>query len=315
MISVSNLVKRFGSTVAVDGVSFDVPKGQVVGFLGPNGAGKTTTMRLLTGYLPPDDGEAKILDHSLQDESVEIRRRIGYLPENNPLPDDIETTDYLHYVGILRGIKDRNERMRRVKTVLKSCSLYDVVGKKLGELSKGYRQRVGLAAAILHDPDVLILDEPTSGLDPNQVRDVRELIQNLKAEKTLILSTHILTEVQSTCDRIIIINNGRIVADGTPELLRGSVQNVSRLVVSMKGPSDKVREALEKLAGVQSVRAHGRSNGESSFVVEAASDSDLREDVFHLAVKNKWPILGLQHERLGLEEIFHALTTGEGSES
>ncbi|OVE78167.1 hypothetical protein BVX98_01130 [bacterium F11] len=309
MIRVENLTKRFETTLAVDGISFDVPKGQLVGFLGPNAAGKTTTMRLLTGYLTPDDGTASLLDQDLSTHSLEIRRRLGYLPENNPLPDDIEVTDYLHFIGKLRGLDDLARRMDRVKYVLKLCSLGSVVGKKLGELSKGFRQRVGLAQAILHDPDILILDEPTSGLDPNQVKEVRGLIQNLKSEKTLLLSTHILSEVQSTCDRIIIINKGKIVADGSPSQIGGSLQNVTRLLVSLKGPIADVESSLKDLKGVHQVQVQpATEEAEDLFVVESDSKVDLREEVFRIAVKKKWPILALKQEKLNLEEIFSALT-------
>jgi ABC-2 type transport system ATP-binding protein len=304
MIHVSNLTKRYGSTLAVDGISFDIPQGQVVGFLGPNGAGKTTTMRLLTGYLPPDDGQANLLGRDLMNESLAIRQHVGYLPENNPLPDDIEVTDYLHFIGRLRGLHDDDHRMERVKLALKLCSLTSVVGKRLGELSKGYRQRVGLAQAIVHDPDILILDEPTSGLDPNQVQDVRGLISDLKKQKTLILSTHILSEVQHTCDRVLIINKGKIVADGTPGELSGSMQNKSRLFVTLKGPRDEVRKELAALSGVDQVSA----DASESFSVESGSGADLREAVFELAVRRHWPILELQQKSLSLEEIFRTLT-------
>src|SRR5258706_4684838 len=253
MIQVKNLSKRFGSSVAVDHISFEISQGQVVGFLGPNGAGKSTTMRLLTGYLPPDDGEAKFVGYNLLDHSLDIRRRLGYIPENNPLPDDIETSDYLHFIGRLRGLHNDNDRMTRVKRVIKLCSLGAAIGKKLGELSKGYRQRVGLAQAIIHDPDILILDEPTSGLDPNQVQEVRSLIQDLRKQKTLLISTHILTEVQQTCDRILIINKGKIVADGTPENLTGASQNVNRLYVSLRGPLEQIEGRLQSLSGVQKI--------------------------------------------------------------
>jgi ABC-2 type transport system ATP-binding protein len=304
VISVHNLVKRFGSTVAVDGVSFSIPQGQLVGVLGPNGAGKTTTMRVLTGYLPPDDGEAELLGQNLKTHSLEIRRRLGYLPENNPLPDDIEVTDYLHLVGKLRGLNESGHRQQRVKHVLKLCSLKEVVGKKLGELSKGYRQRVGLAQAIVHDPDILILDEPTSGLDPNQVQEVRALIQDLKKEKTLLLSTHILSEVQAACDRVLIIHRGKIVGDGTPQALGGDMQNKTRLKVALKGPHDQVRSALAELPGAENVSGPEQD----SFIVESASDRDLREDVFHLATRRNWPILALSQEKLSLEEVFKVLT-------
>ena len=310
MISVKNLTKRFGETVAVNNVTFEIPKGQLVGFLGPNGAGKTTTMRLLTGYLAPDDGEATLLGKNLSTESLEIRSKLGYLPENNPLPDDIEVTEYLHFIGRLRGLKNDSDRLSRVKTVLKLCSLGSVIGKKLGELSKGFRQRVGLAQSIIHDPDILILDEPTSGLDPNQVQDVRGLIQNLKAEKTLLLSTHILTEVQSTCDRIIIINNGQIAADGSPDRIGGHIQNVNRLMVSLRAGKEDVEASLKGLPGALKVELQqAHSSGEDLFMIESESSVDLREAVFKEAVEKKWPILEMKQERLNLEEIFRTLTT------
>lgn len=307
MISVTNLTKRFGSTLAVDNVSFEIAKGQVVGFLGPNGAGKTTTMRLLTGYLPPDDGAARLAGISLLSQSLEIRRRLGYLPENNPLPEDVEVTDYLHFVGRLRGLHDVADRQARVDRVMKSCSLTSVAGKKLGELSKGFRQRVGLAQAIIHDPDILILDEPTSGLDPNQVRDVRDLIQNLKQEKTVILSTHILSEVQHTCDRVLIISGGKIVADGEPKSLAGELQNVTRLYVALKGPQAEIREELSRMEGVNRL-VDDNSLEADGFVIESSAGRDLRYDVFCLAAARNWPLLALQQKRLSLEDVFRTLT-------
>jgi ABC-2 type transport system ATP-binding protein len=307
MISVQNLTKRFGTTLAVDNVSFEIAQGQVVGFLGPNGAGKTTTMRVLTGYLPPEEGSARLLGHDLSTDSLEIRRHLGYLPENNPLPDDIEVTEYLHFVGRLRGLHDNARRMDRVKRVVKLCSLTPVVGKRLGELSKGFRQRVGIAQAIVHDPDILILDEPTSGLDPNQVQDVRGLIQDLRRQKTLLLSTHILSEVQHTCDRVLIINKGRIVADGSPADLGGTVADMNRLFVALRGDAAEVRAALQTLSGVTRLSESGEGS-EAGVILESPASVDLREDVFRLAVERNWPILALRQERLSLEEVFRALT-------
>jgi ABC-2 type transport system ATP-binding protein len=307
MISVTGLTKRFGSTLAVDNVSFEIPKGQVVGFLGPNGAGKTTTMRLLTGYLPPDDGSARLMGINLLSQSIEVRRRLGYLPENNPLPDDIEVTEYLHYIGRLRGLHNAKDRAERVARVVKSCSLAAVAGKHLGELSKGYRQRVGLAQAIIHDPDILILDEPTSGLDPNQVRDVRELIQHLKAEKTVILSTHILSEVQHSCDRVLIISHGRIVADGDPKALAGSMEEVARLYIALKGPQAAIREEISRMDGVRRLWDDA-SIEPDGFIIESDAGRDLRYDIFCLAAARNWPMLAMQQKRLSLEEIFRTLT-------
>jgi len=300
MISVQNLTKKFGATTAVDRISFEIPQGQLVGFLGPNGAGKTTAMRILTGYIPPDDGRATLLGYDISEDSLAVRQRLGYLPENNPLPDDIEVSEYLHFIGTLRGLKDIHQRKKSIKEVVDSCSLGDVIGKKIGELSKGFRQRVGLAQAIVHDPELLILDEPTSGLDPNQVQDVRVLIQNLKSKKTLLISSHILSEVQQTCDRILIIHKGKIVADGSPDALTENMHDLNRLHVEFKGPSDLIQKELEKMARV-------KRDGKG-FIMESPAEDDLRDAVFQLAVKNKWPILNLQQSRLSLEDVFSALT-------
>lgn len=308
MIEAINLIKKFAHHAAVDGVSFSIPQGQLVGFLGPNGAGKTTTMRLLTGYLPSDGGSAKLMGLDLGSQSYEIRQHLGYLPENNPLPDDIEVTDYLHFVGQLRGLHDSSVRMNRVKYVVKLCSLKAVIGKKLGELSKGYKQRVGLAQAIIHDPDILILDEPTSGLDPNQVQEVRNLILELKKQKTLLISTHILSEVQQTCDRLLIINKGKIVADGTPDVLTGHQQNVTRLFVSFRGPTELVEKQLLTLTGAVRVSRQTSVQGETGFVIESAQHDDLREAIFRIATTHNWPIMALNQDRLSLEEVFRSLT-------
>lgn len=307
MIKVEALTKKFGITLAVDGITFEIPRGQVVGFLGPNGAGKTTTMRVLTGYLPPDDGQAELMGHNLVENSLDVRRMLGYLPENNPLPDDIETTDYLHFIARLRGIHDPLERRQRVSDVLRRCSLKQAIGKKLGELSKGYRQRVGLAQAIVHDPSLLILDEPTSGLDPNQVQEVRGLIQELKKQKTVLLSTHILSEVQHSCDRVLIINKGKIVADGTPNDLAGNMQTVNKLFVVLRGPQETIEHELRAMDGVLRVTPSRRKE-EDGYTVESEAARDLREDVFRLAAARSWPILALSQEKLSLEEVFRALT-------
>jgi len=308
MIRALNLTKRFASLAAVDNISFEIPKGQVVGFLGPNGAGKTTTMRLLTAYLPASEGRCEVMGHDVSDEPLAVRRCVGYLPENNPLYEDFEVTDTLHYIGKLRGLTDLARRMNRVKAVIKSCGLKSAVGKKVGELSKGYRQRLGLAGAIIHDPDVLILDEPTSGLDPNQVLEVRELIKDLKKEKTLLLSTHILSEVTATCDRIIIISAGKIAADGTAAELSGNLQNKNRLYLEMKGPAEAVAEALSGLPGAARVYPERDGGGKEGFIVESEATADLREAAFNLAAEKRWPILAMDQKTLSLEEVFRKLT-------
>jgi len=305
MISAKDLTKRFGPRTAVDRVSFDIPRGQVVGFLGPNGAGKTTTMRMLTAYLPADEGRAELAGLDVAEAPLEVRRRLGYLPEDNPLWEDLELTESLHFAGRLRGLSDDSARAARVKAVVKSCGLRREVGTKVGELSKGYRQRLGLAAAIIHDPEILILDEPTSGLDPNQVQEVRGLIRELRSQKTVLISTHILPEATAVCDRVIIINQGRIVADGAPADLAGDMADKNRLHVEFKGPRDEVRQAL---AGLPGAALAATSETEESFIVESPAGTDLREEVFRLAVARGWPILSLRQERLSLEEVFRALT-------
>lgn len=309
MIKAENLTKRFGSFTAVDHLSFEIESSQVVGFLGPNGAGKTTTMRLLTAYLPADEGRAELLGTDVSENALKVRRRLGYLPENNPLYEDLEVTDALDFVGRLRGLSGASHRKERIKAVLKTCGLRSVIGKKTWELSKGFRQRLGLAQTIIHDPDVLILDEPTSGLDPNQVQEVRDLIRELRQDKTLLLSTHILSEVTATCDRVIIINNGRIVADGSPEELSGRLQNKNRLYVELKGASDEVESALGGLTGLSALtRENKNGSADKGFVLESESSVDLREEVFKIATKKNWPILSLRMEKLSLEEVFRALT-------
>ncbi|MBI5882221.1 MAG: ATP-binding cassette domain-containing protein [Elusimicrobia bacterium] len=315
MIRAENLTKRFGEITAVDGLTFEIPVGQIVGFLGPNGAGKTTTMRLLTAYLPADDGRAVVMDLDVAEHPLAVRRRLGYLPENNPLHENLEVTDALHFIGRLRGLTDETARTARVKAVVKTCGLGSVVGRRTGELSKGFRQRLGLAQAIIHDPDVLVLDEPTSGLDPNQVLEVRDLIRELKKEKTLLLSTHILSEVQAVCDRVIILNGGRIAADGTPDELSGSLQNKNRLHLSLKGPAEGIRQALQGLPGVAAVSGpSGSGEADGRFVVESEASVDLREEVFRLAAARGWPVLHLSLERLSLEEVFRKLTaSSEGA--
>jgi ABC-2 type transport system ATP-binding protein len=304
MIAARDLTKRFGTRTAVDRVSFEIPQGQVVGFLGPNGAGKTTTMRLLTAYLPADEGRAELAGLDVAEHPLAVRRRLGYLPEDNPLWEDLELTEALHFAGRLRGLGDDAARAARVKTVIKSCGLRREVGSKVGELSKGYRQRLGLAAALIHDPEILILDEPTSGLDPNQVQEVRGLIRELRSRKTVLVSTHILPEAVAVCDRVIIIHQGRIAADGKPAELAGGLADENRLRVELRGPREEVRAALAGLPGAAGVSEAG---GET-FVVESPAGADLREEVFRLAVRRDWPILSLRQERLSLEEVFQSLT-------
>jgi len=312
MIHVEQLVRKYGDTTAVDGISFDVARGEVVGFLGPNGAGKTTTLKILAGFLWPSSGAVTICEQDVMDRPLECRERIGYLPENNPIYDDMEVCEYLDWCAQLRGL-DRERRREALRRVVERCGLGQVVGKNIGELSKGYRQRVGLGAAIVHDPPILLLDEPTSGLDPNQAVEVRGLISELRKEKTVLLSTHILSEVQASCDRVIIIHKGKIAAQGTPEELgaAGAHEHRIHLVLRSKnhGSQDAIQEKLSSLPGVLSVES-ALKEGELALSIRVNPESgDLREKIFHLAAEKKWPMLELYRESRSLEDVFRSLTS------
>ena len=312
MISVSGLSKSFGETRAVSEIGFEVREGEVMGFLGPNGAGKTTTLRILSGFLPPSSGTALVAGRDVARQGLEARRCIGYLPENNPLYEEMDAAEYLEWTAYVRGLSGR-ERASRVRSSIESCALGEVMTRPIGLLSKGFRQRVGLAAAILHDPKVLLLDEPTSGLDPNQAREVRELILRLKTRKTVLFSTHILSEARSLCDRIMIIHKGRIAASGTQEeLLRlgGGGANLSlTLKAGAQGPSEgPVRDALAALGGIGSVEIQTEGGELRVQVSAAAGAGDIREAVFHCCVSRGWTLLELKREEASLEKLFHELT-------
>jgi ABC-2 type transport system ATP-binding protein len=308
MIEVHGLSKSYGATRALDNISFNVPTGQIMGFLGPNGAGKSTTMKIITCFMPPTAGRVVVDGMDAHDNSLEVRRKIGYLPENNPLYTEMNVLDYLTFVQRLRGIP-ASEQPRRNKRMVELCGLGEVVRKDIGELSKGYRQRVGLAQAIIHEPEILILDEPTVGLDPNQIVEIRALIKELGRAKTLILCTHILSEVEQACDRVLIINRGKIVGDGSPSSLRAASQGQERLFVEIKGPASEVRASLEKLSGAARVAA-AEDNGAGRFVIETAGGRDLREAVFQLAKDRGWVLLELRREAVKLEDVFRELTAG-----
>ena len=314
MIRVTGLRKTFGTTVAVDDLSFEVKEGEVVGFLGPNGAGKSTTMRMLTTYLDPDAGEIEIAGFSVLDHPLEARKRLGYLPESAPLYEELGVVESLRYTARIRGL-DGDRRDSRVDEMIATCGLSGVTHKDIGELSKGYRQRVGLAQTLIHDPQFLILDEPTTGLDPNQIVEIRELIKTIAKNKTILLSTHILPEVQSTCTRALIINRGRIVADGPPsELIADAVKStgaVYRLLV--KGASSEaIVSALRHAPGVAAVTPKGADNAWIAVEVRGAGDA-LGEELFKFAVKQGWVLGELRHERATLEDVFSQVTaTGKG---
>lgn len=305
-IVVENVTKKYGYQKAVDGISFHVKTGEVLGFLGPNGAGKTTTMKILTGLIAPNEGDARIGDYSIKENQDEIKKLIGYLPENNPLYQDMPVIDYLEFSAAIQGIP-KNQTKDRIIEMIRICGLNTEKHKKIGELSKGFRQRVGLAQAMIHNPQVLILDEPTSGLDPNQIVEIRRLIKELGKEKTVILSTHILPEVEATCDRILIISKGKIVADGTSEALRKQSQGRELLRVRIEdGNRDVVYKALQSLDQVGMVDfIRGIDN---SYEVQSRNEFSNRKAIFQLCVKNNWTLTEMTPIETKLEDLFRDLT-------
>jgi ABC-2 type transport system ATP-binding protein len=310
MIDVAQLTKRYGSTLALDHVTFAIQPGEVVGLLGPNGAGKTTMLKLLTGYLPPTEGSARVAQYDIVEQSLDVRRRIGYLPETNPLYEELAVYESLEWTARLRGMA-ASAYPAAIRKVIESCGLASVVGKDIAQLSKGFRQRVGLAQAILHDPEILILDEPTSGLDPNQQTEVRQLIQTLKQKKTVLLSTHILSEAQSACDRVLIIHKGKIVADGTPDLLRQNLSKGQKLLLELKAPASLAQETLARLPGVERATIQKEINSHVVLTLDS-QETDIREAVFELAAEKRWPILQMTPETFSLEDVFRQLTMTEG---
>jgi ABC-2 type transport system ATP-binding protein len=311
MIRIEGLSKSFGATQALRSLSFEVPRGQVVGFLGPNGAGKSTTMKILAGFLTPTAGRAFVGGVDVGVDPVATRRMIGYLPENNPLYEEMMVVDFLAFIAEVRQVP-ADKRAERIRTAVERCGLKSVLGKDIGQLSKGYRQRVGLAQAILHEPSLLILDEPTSGLDPNQIAEIRHLIMDLGKEKTVILSTHILSEVQSTCSRVLIINEGKLVADDTPDKLSlGQGGAVSVVVATRLGvglDEAKIRALLSAVPGVTSVEpGEGEGTGTVGFRLRTGKD-DPRRELFEAAVKNELVLLEVKRQHISLEETFRKLT-------
>ncbi len=310
MIKVENLTKSYGNFQALKGVSFTVEKGEILGFLGPNGAGKTTTMRILTCFFPATSGKATVAGFDVFAEPHEVRKRIGYLPENVPLYLDMPVTDYLAFVAGVKGVKSR-EVKKQVETVMEECVLTHMSHKLVGELSKGYRQRVGIAQALLSDPEVLILDEPTIGLDPKQIIEIRKLIKGLAGRRTVILSTHILPEVSMTCQRVIIINEGRIIASDTPQNLTSKIQGENRLLVKVDGPSREIIKNLEGIKGVRKISRKEGGNGISQYVVDSEKGVDVRRDIPAVIVSKGWGLLELKPLEMSLEDIFVKLVTKE----
>ena len=319
MIKVEDLTKRYARTVAVDNISFEVAKGQIVGFLGPNGAGKTTTMRVLTCFLPPTSGTASVAGYDVMEQPLEVKKRIGYLPETPPLYPEMEVTEYLTFVGRLKGISSADVG-RRVDEATERCAIGDVRTRLIGKLSKGYRQRVGLAQAIIHNPDVLILDEPTSGLDPKQIIEIRDLLKKLAGEHTIILSTHILSEVEHSCERVIIIDRGKVVAtDSVANLtnrLRGSEAVAVEVETADGGPNPgDVQQRLEQVPGVSRVLVKESKNNRLSFEIEGLQGRHVRADVARSVVNAGWNLCELRAVGLSLEEIFLQLTAAEQTDA
>ncbi len=310
MIEVQNLTKNYGPVTAIHDVSFNVAPGEVVGFLGPNGAGKSTTMRILSCFMPASSGTARVAGYDVFTESMEVRKRIGYLPESVPLYADMRVAPYLDFVAEAKGLA-RSERRRSVGEVMERCLITDVQNRLIGKLSKGYRQRVGLAQAIINDPHVLILDEPTIGLDPKQITEIRSLIKSLAGEHTVILSTHILPEVSMVCSGVIIINKGAIVAQGPIDTLVEQFFPTARVHVEIVGPAPAVREGMRRLPGVLDVHEQAPVDGQGTYVVESARDRDVRGEIFQLAAQQKWELRELRRVGMTLEEVFIRIVAGE----
>src|SRR5579871_2481460 len=315
MIKVSQLTKRYARTTAVDQISFEVAKGQIVGFLGPNGAGKTTTMRMLTCFLPPSSGTATVAGFDVLEQPMDVKRRIGYLPETPPIYPEMETSEYLQFVGSLKGLLGV-ELTKRIDYVCQRCAIADVKTKLLGKLSKGYRQRVGLAQAIIHNPDVLILDEPTAGLDPKQINETRDLIKDLAGEHTIILSTHILPEVEQTCEQVIIINKGKLVATDSVRNLRSRGRGAESVLVEIAGRTGTlevpaVQHKLEQVSGVNHAVCKEQGDNRAVFEVQGQKGQLVRGDIARAVVESGWDLNELRLSSLSLEEIFLQLTGSE----
>ncbi len=306
MIEVQGLTKTYGKERAVNAISFEVKKGEVLGFLGPNGAGKTTTMKVITCYLPPTEGTVLVDGLDVRTHGIDIRRRIGYLPEHTPLYHDMQVYDYLTFVASMRGVPAA-ERNRRIGEMTDVCGLGTVLAKPIEALSKGYRQRVGLAQAMIHNPPIVILDEPTSGLDPNQIVEIRELIKAIGTERTVILSTHILTEVEASCDRVLIINKGSIEADGTPNELRTMYRGAQQIRLGVLHAGPQVATTLEAWPHAR-VTGHVVHDGETLFTLTSERPDDVRPELFRLAVDNGWTLTELHRNQANLEDVFRQLT-------
>jgi len=313
VIEVQNVTKRYGPTLAVDNISFQVEKGEIVGFLGPNAAGKTTTMRIITSFMPATDGKVTVAGYDVFEEAMEVKKRIGYLPESPPLYPEMQVTDYLKFVAALKGVA-KSQISKQVDRAVELTTLGEMQDRLIKKLSKGFRQRVGLAQALINEPDVLILDEPTVGLDPKQIIEVRELIKSLAADHTIILSTHILPEVSMTCERVVIINRGRIVAEDTVENLMSSVDSGESLVLQVDGPFDAIQEKISTVDGVRSVNLDSGASAAGTATairVDCEPGKSVRREVAKTIVTNEWGLLELRPISRTLEDVFLELTTEE----
>ncbi|HKV63909.1 MAG TPA: ABC transporter ATP-binding protein [Candidatus Acidoferrum sp.] len=315
MITVNELTKRYARNTAVDHISFDIQKGQIVGFLGPNGAGKTTTMRILTCFMPPTSGSATVAGFDVLEQPMEVKKRIGYLPETPPLYPEMRTGEYLEFVGKLKGLS-KSELAKRVDYVSERCAVADMKDRLISKLSKGYRQRVGLAQAIIHNPDVLILDEPTAGLDPKQINETRDLIKSLAGDHTIILSTHILPEVEQTCEKVIIINKGKLIATDSVSNLQSRARGAESVLVEVAGrngslDSSSIQTRLEKVSGVSKVNLKDKRDGRNIFEVESGKGKLIRGDLARAIVEAGWDLNELRSAAMSLEEVFLQLTGQE----
>jgi len=307
MIEAQNLTKQFGNRTAVDNLSFKVEKGDIIGFLGPNGAGKTTTIRMLTGYLPPTRGTASVAGYDILKQSKQVRRSIGYMPESVPLYDDMRVTEYLRFRGSIKGLSGTKLK-ERVKDVISQCGLTEMRRRMIKSLSKGYRQRVGLADALVHEPELLILDEPTNGLDPNQIRSIRSLIKDLAKERTVMICTHILSEVEMTCNKVIIIDGGKIKAADTPEKLVNSLRSAGSVILETKAEAKQVIPILNELEYVKKARTISETGNWNTIEIAVDAGTDARERISKTCINNDWQIRSLHRQDSSLEDVFVELT-------
>ncbi|PIR93248.1 ABC transporter [Candidatus Falkowbacteria bacterium CG10_big_fil_rev_8_21_14_0_10_43_10] len=308
MISVKELSKTIGHNKILDSISFEVRDGEILGFLGPNGAGKSTTMKIITGFWTPTAGNVHVGDLNVIQNSLAIRQKIGYLPETVPLYNEMKVYEYLKFIAEIRDVP-KDKIKDRIKSVIKDCGLEKVIKKPIEELSKGYRQRVGLAQAIIHEPDILILDEPTTGLDPNQIVEIRNLVKQIGRDKTIIFSTHILSEVQATCDRVVIINNGRIAGQGTPNELMQSAGAREIVYVKIKGPQDIIKEKLKEIEAIMEIMEKDREADDIfGYEIQPRAGADVREHIAGAVMRNNWSILEFNRKSVSMEDVFRELT-------